>query len=193
MFHERLISTVKQQSETLWERANKYSANYLRYLAQAIRNFSNNGSHEAVGFAYWALFSIFPLTLLAIMFLTAVFGVSNVQTQVDAAITEFIPGGSGILIRNSTNLVVSHQLSYGLISIASLLFSATRLFTSLQRTLGRVFRDSRSHPWYIQTLRGVAMLIIFTLVTMLSVSLSSWFKVLIIAQSGRRIAFLGVG
>src|SRR5262249_48837625 len=143
--------------------ANKYTGNYLLYLMQAVKNFLTTGQHEAVGFAYWAIFSLFPMVILAIIISMSVLGSTryNARAGVNATLNQFIPTSESEVIQDSlTNIIPRRNASYSVLSIIGLVFGARRLFTHLQWSLSRIFRDDTRRPWYMQSLIGTAMMVV---------------------------------
>ncbi|MEP7284175.1 MAG: YihY/virulence factor BrkB family protein [Chloroflexota bacterium] len=193
IFYHRLVNAAGGHATSLWEHANGRTNNYLQYLVQAIKNFSAKGKNEAVGFAYWALFSLFPLVVLAIILATFVMGARSAKIEVYNVLNQFIPSSVSAMIRDSLDEVVRQRRSYSVVSVIGLLFGATRLFTDLQRSLSRIFSDKRPRPWYFQILIGTAMIAVLALLLIISASLSDWLNTISLRLVGRKSPLVGVG
>src|SRR5690349_5313114 len=170
---------VHRRMEHGWKLTNKYSGNYALYLYQAGRNFVSMGQHEAVGFAYWALFSLFPMVVLAIIIAISVLGSSrnNARAGVNATLNAFIPTSESAIIQDSiTNIIPRRNASYSILSIIGLIFGASKLFTHMQWSLSRIFRDDSRRPWYMQSLIGTAMMAVLGCLVTLSLSLTTLFR-----------------
>lgn len=179
-----------------WELANKFSGNYALYLLQAVRNFISMGQHEAVGFAYWALFSLFPMVVLAIIIAITVLGSSrsNARTGLNATLNQFIPASESTIIQDSINNIIPRRnASYSILSIIGLIFGASRLFTHLQWSLGRIFRDGSRRPWYMQSLIGTAMMVAVGCLVTLSLGLTTLFRLNSVQVIGRRAPLMDFG
>src|SRR5216684_8792247 len=73
-----------------WQWANRISNNYVLYLAQAVKNFATKGQQEAVGFAYWAIFSLFPLLVLLIIIATSILGPRPARLDTLSMVNQFL-------------------------------------------------------------------------------------------------------
>jgi YihY family inner membrane protein len=169
------------------------SNNYVLYLAQAIKNFATKGQQEAVGFAYWAIFSLFPLLVLLIIIATSILGPRTARLDTLSMVNQFLPEGGSTLIRDTLDKIMPRQHTYTLISAIGLLFGAVRLFTNLQTSLSRIFRDERRRAWYLQPVVGIGMMIAFTGLMALSTSLAAVFGVVNRPGVVQRPPTLGLG
>ncbi len=176
MILDRFTAPVKQRATSSWESLNARLHGYPRYMARAIGQFNARGMTEAVAFAYWSLFSLFPLIVLAIIGISALFGPRHVVPEVFTALGEFIPNSASTWLRTNIDQVVAHRVSSSVISILGLLLGSSRLFTELQRSLSRIFDDQQRLRWHHRTLRGLLMILVFVLLTVVSVDLSSSFR-----------------
>jgi YihY family inner membrane protein len=187
---------IQRRIEGGWELTNKYSANYALYLLQAVRNFVSMGQHEAVGFAYWALFSLFPMVVLAIIIATSVFGSSrsNTRAGLNATLNAFIPTSESTIIQDSiTNIIPRRNASYSILSVVGLIFGASKLFTHLQWSLGRIFRDGSRRPWYMQSLIGTTMVAVAGCLITMSLSLTPLFRLTSVQVTGKRSPVIEFG
>src|SRR5258708_24442550 len=175
--YQRQRIALSHRAVRLWEWANRISHNYVLYLAQAVKNFATKGQQEAVGFAYWAIFSLFPLLVLLIIIATSILGPRAARVETFSVLSQFLPEGGSTLIKDTLDKIMPRQHTYTLISAISLLFGAIRLFTNLQISLSRIFRDERRRTWYLQPVIGVAMMAAFSGLMALSTSLAALFGV----------------
>src|SRR6266487_1604991 len=104
-FFSACYDALHRSIERGWKLTNKGTGNYLLYLLQAVKNFLTTGQHEAVGFAYWALFSLFPMAVLAIIISVSVLGSSrsSARAGVNATLNQFIPTSESTVIQDSIN------------------------------------------------------------------------------------------
>src|SRR3954469_17722847 len=100
-FYFRYIEAAQHTGHTLWDWANQATKGYVAYLAQALKNFVTKGTTEAVVFGYWAMFSLFPLVMLAVVVGTFALGAQAAKAEVYSTLNRFIPGGGSILIREN--------------------------------------------------------------------------------------------
>ena len=187
---------LRRRLEQAWGFGNKLTANYLLYFFQAIRNFITIGQNEAGGFAYWALFSLFPLIVLSIIIAITLLGStrSNVRLQVSATLNQFLPGGESAVIQDSIqNIIPRRNSSYSILSILGLIFGANRLFTHLQWSMSRIFRDDARRPWHLQIIIGTGMMTTLAVLVILSLGLTALFRLVSGQIAGRRSPLIEFG
>src|SRR5260221_12127048 len=71
---QHYVHSAKHTGHRAWDFANRLTNGYAAFFAQAVRNFSAKGTSESVVFGYWAMFSLFPLVMFAIVAATFLFG-----------------------------------------------------------------------------------------------------------------------
>src|SRR5712692_4535699 len=91
--YQRQWMALNHRALRWWQWANRVSNNYVLYLAQAIKNFATKGQQEAVGFAYWAIFSLFALLVLLIIIATSILGPRTARLDTLAMVNQFLPEG----------------------------------------------------------------------------------------------------
>jgi len=101
----------------------------------------DHASRLAAAFAYYAIFSIGPLLLIAITLVTLIYGPQAEQDQIRPQITQFVGDKAAELIqgmlqkaRESTHLSLT-----GIFSILLTIYAATNLFAALQDALNTIF------------------------------------------------------
>ncbi|MGE3857136.1 MAG: YihY/virulence factor BrkB family protein [Dehalococcoidia bacterium] len=120
----------------------------LRILGRAVTNFiEDNGSHMAAAISYYALFSMFPLTLLAVSIFGLVLRNPAVQEQVLAGIIGFLPIQDQS-IANSLRNVARLGPTLTIVSALGSLWSAGALSAALRSSLNVVFEVQTSRPWF---------------------------------------------
>jgi membrane protein len=91
--------------------------------------------------AYYALFSLAPLLVLAVAFIGVVYGEQRAKEELIAQVEQQIDRESADAVRILLdNFKGSSVTNASLIGIATLLFGATGLFTSLRASLHRIWR-----------------------------------------------------
>lgn len=174
-FYSRYIESARHTGHTLWDWSNQVTNGYVAYLAQALKNFTTKGTTEAVVFGYWAMFSLFPLVMLAVVLATVALGPTSARVQVYRMLNQYIPGGADTLIRVNIEQAITQRGSFGLIGIITLTYGATGLFRNLQSNLRRIFRDKNPRPLLIQILIGVIMMVGLAVLTTASIIISAIF------------------
>ncbi len=174
-FYQRYVTTAQTFGGKLWEGANKLTNNYISYLAQAIKNFTTKGTTEAVVFGYWAVFSLFPLVMLAVVVGSFALGADNAKAQIHAVLDQYLPGGGGGLIQANIEQAISQRSGFGIVSLIGLVYGAAGLFMNLQWNMSRIFRDEKQRSWPLMVITGVIMMIGLALLVIASVIVSGSF------------------
>lgn len=177
-FYQRYIHTVRHTGLRLWIWLILRTHGYARYLAQAVNNFTTRGVAEATIFGYWAMFALFPLVMLATVVATYIFGSDYAREQVDSALGQFVPASGVTLISGTINTVLANRGPFGVFGIVGLIYGSTGLFTNLQWSLSRIFRDKAQRAWLVQVLIGVLMMLILAVLVTATVITSTVFNVI---------------
>lgn len=118
----------------------------VRVLARAAVNFVDDRcSQHAAAISYFALFSLFPLTLLAV----SVFGIALRDLDTRANMTDLIVGALPVAAPNvadSLRAVAHLGPTLTLISLAGSLWAAGALSGSVQRAINVAFNVRRTRP-----------------------------------------------
>jgi membrane protein len=99
-------------------------------------------SHMGAGLAYYTLFSLMPLLLLAIAVIGALFGEDQTKEHVVAQVNNFIDNDSALAVEAMLDSFRTSKAfsQASIIGIVSLVFGATGMFTSLRSSLSRIWR-----------------------------------------------------
>jgi membrane protein len=157
-FFRRYVDAAKHTGHRVWDFANQVTNGYVAFLVQAIRNFIAKGMQESAMFAYWAMFSLFPLVMLGIVAATFLFGAAIAKTQIYAQLNNVIPGGVSSLVRSNLDQAFTHRDGFGVFAILGLIYGSFGLFTALQRNLSRIFRDEQPRSLARQLLTDLVMI-----------------------------------
>ncbi len=177
-FYEHYIHAVQHTGNRVWDTLNRWTGGYIAFLAQALQNFVTKGTTEAVVFGYWAMFSLFPLVMLAIVSVTFIFGTEFAKGQVYYVLNNFIPGGGSALIRDNIEQAFAQRSGFGIVGIVGLLYGSIGLFRNLQINLSRIFRDKRQRSLPHQLLIGFLMLMTFAVLMGISIIMSASFTII---------------
>lgn len=196
-FLQNLSERAQIVGYKIWDRANKLTKNYVSYLAQAIKNFTTKGTTESVVFGYWAVFSLFPLVMLAIVVASFALGPENAKVQVQSILNQFIPGGGSQLIQENIEQAISQRSGFGIIGLIGLIYGAAGLFMNIQWNMSRIFRDKNQRIWPLMVLTGVLMMLGLALLIIASLIVSGVFTAvsasLLGTESPIEKILLGVG
>ena len=162
----RLVGTITQ----LWQkgirtarRLDKRTHGWLGILAGAAREtFKPNSTITAAAIAYYATFSVFPLTLLSIAIASFSLGPLVMNQQTIVLKLEFVAPALGQLLGNNINEIIRARGPVTIVAIASLVWSASSIFYMLNQTLHEIWVNKRSRPVWKQ--RGLAILFVLAFV-----------------------------
>jgi len=152
------VHGAKHTGHRAWDFANQVTNGYVAFMVQAVRNFIAKGTSESVVFGYWAMFSLFPLVMFAVVAATFLFGADVAKGQIYSALNNFIPGGGSALIRDNLDQAISQRNGFGILAILGLIYGSFGLFTALQRNLSRIFRDEHPRSFFAQILTDLVMI-----------------------------------
>jgi len=121
--------------KTLYQEINQAGGGYFRIIRNAVKSFTDKQAAQAsAGLAYYTLFSIFPLLLVFV----AVGSFFLDRAQVFNTVTQFIQQAlpiSRAVINENLQEILEKRGSAGLISIVTLLWSASGMFTNLAHNI----------------------------------------------------------
>ncbi|MGN6367949.1 MAG: YhjD/YihY/BrkB family envelope integrity protein [Phycisphaerae bacterium] len=101
----------------------------------------DRASRLAAAVAYYAIFSIAPLLMIAIAVLGLIFGRKAAANQIEPQLAQYVGAGAAKFVQELVaKASYSPSLSFaGIISLLLLLYAATNLFVSLQDALNTIF------------------------------------------------------
>jgi membrane protein len=115
----------------------------------------------AAAIAYFALFSLFPLTLLSISIASFTLGPLMGQ-QLILEKLEFIAPALGQLLGQNINEIIRARGPVSGVALVSLIWSASTIFNTLTQTLNVIWRYKRGRPVWKR--RGLGILIVLAFV-----------------------------
>ncbi len=120
----------------------------LVVLGRAVTNFiEDSGNQMAAAVSYYALFSLFPLTLLAVSIFGVIIRDPGVQDVVLAGIIGFLPIRDQS-IANSLRHVADLGPTLTAVSAVGSVWSAGALSAALRSSLNVVFEVQTGRPWF---------------------------------------------
>lgn len=129
------------------------------YVWKAITNFfrTNTGGRQAAGLAYYAIFSIFPLTLLLAVNIGRLVGPAVAQEQIIQGLQLFLPQNTVDLIQTVLTDTLQQGNSFGLVATAALLWAALGLFNNITHSLDSIFESTQGRSIWRQRVLTVIM------------------------------------
>lgn len=159
------------ESRSWGERARRF----VPVLVQSVKDtLTDHGPQWAAAVAYYALLSAFPLLLAAASVAAYVVDPAWAVERITATLGEFVPRGEG-RVERIVDQAIAARGTAGLLSLATLLWSGTRVFGSLTQALNIAFDADESYGFFTRILVEIVMLL--TLGVVLIVALSSTFLI----------------
>lgn len=170
-WYERVASGVKGVLGRAYRWLNRATGGVPRILRTTFESFGEaRGAEAAAGLAYYALFSLFPLTLSLVAIGSFVLERQQAVQQTIRLITQAIPVSQSLIV-NNIQQVLDLRGTLGLVGLIGTLWSATGFFTILTGNVNRAWSKATERGFWARRL--VAMAMIAVLFGLLVVSLLS--------------------
>jgi membrane protein len=137
----------------------------------------DDGSTMAAAIAYYALFSFFPVVLLMITVSSFFFTSATAQEEVIAWAERYIPA-SGDLIRANIGQILRVRGTVSIVALLGLLWSASSVFTALDRVINRAWDVSELRPFWQQKLLAFGMIVGAGGLLLVSIASTTFFSVI---------------
>jgi YihY family inner membrane protein len=111
----------------------------------------------AAAIAYYAFFSFFPVVLLMTTVSSFFFSSATTQKEVIAWSERYIPA-SGELVRANIGQILRVRGTVSIVALLGLLWSASGVFTALDRVINRAWDVSELRPFWQQKLLAFSMI-----------------------------------
>lgn len=157
----KLFRQKAQQAQVWWSRRKPSTRTLPHYLWAAGQNFNRYGTSQAAALSYYAIFSIFPLTLLMAVAVNSVLGPVAGTEQIASGLRLFLPDQATVtMLQNSIQEAMAQRGTFTVVALGSLLWSALGLFYNLSRSLDIIFQVPSSRSMWRQRLLAFAMTVI---------------------------------
>ena len=158
----RTLAQIGQQGIRSAYRLNEQTHGWLWMLAGAAREaLMPESVITAAAIAYFALFSLFPLTLLSIAIASFNLG-QLVDQHLVVQRLEFIAPALSQLLGTNIDEIIRARGSVTIVALLTLIWSSSTIFYTLTGTLHKIWGNQRSRP--IWKRRGLAILFVLTFV-----------------------------
>jgi membrane protein len=188
----KLRQQVHELSEW-WLKQEEATRELPIYLQRTVANFFGGGTRQAATLAYYAIFSIFPLTLLFAVLIGRILGPVTAQTQIGNALGMFLPADTAGLLRQNISDALSQSESFTLIALAGLLWSALGLFSNITFSLDVVFAVSARRSLWRQRLVALVMTLILVVLVTASFVTSAVLRLISASLLGQQSSWLTIG
>ena len=153
-----------------WMRLAPTLRTLIVHIWRAIMNFKNHGMRQAAALSYYAVFSVFPLTLLLAVIVSEILGPTVAVQQVADGLRLFLPNESDSidLFLGSIEQALEQSRSFGLIALVGAIWSALGLFSNLTASLDIIFQVPSSRSMWQQRLLAFLMTSILIILVLTS-------------------------
>jgi len=158
----RILAQLWKQVIRSAHRLDERTHGWLGMLADAAREaLKPSSAVTTAAIAYFALFSLFPLTLLSISIASFNLGLLMDQQLIIQKL-EFIAPALGQLLGKNIDEIIRARGAVSGIALVGLIWSASTIFYTLTQTLNVIWGNKRSRPVWKR--RGLAILFVLTFV-----------------------------
>ena len=164
----------------------------IRLLVRTARELSDDdATHMAAGVSYYAILSLFPLTVGLIFVLSFILESDRVEAELLEFIQTYFPGSTETLGDN-IRAIEGIRGILGLVSVVGLFWSASAAFGAISRAINRAWDVHQDRPFYIAKLHHLTMAISVGVLFLLSLGATTSLQVVgsLNAPGIGQIAFL---
>ena len=138
---------------------------------------ADDATHMAAGVAYYAMLSLFPLSVGLISLLGLILDSDALEGEIITFFQAYIPGSKELLAAN-INAEGNIRGFLGVISFLGLFWSASLLFGAITRVVNRAWDIHQDRPFYIDKLRHILMAFSVAPLFLMSVSATASLHIL---------------
>ena len=161
----------KQLLHNWYQSANQISGGRLNIFKHAVKTFSvTNAPQAAAALAYYAIFSLFPLLLVGIAGGSYFISTQQIYLNVIQLVHRFIPVSTQ-LINVNLHEVLETRGAVGILSLVTLLWSASGVFTNLAYNINLAWPKASRRNFLENRLVGLGMIGGMSILLILSVAL----------------------
>ena len=154
-----------QQQSNLHSGTRRFDA-FVAVLVDSFTGMFNNiPGQAAASIAYYFLFSIFPLFLFIVIFLSYFLDIEFIQGELIRFVQEIIPGAE-VLITENLQSLLANRGSNSILASISLLWSGSGIISSLIFNVQKAFPESNRRGYFINR----ALAIIFIIIAILLIA-----------------------
>ncbi|MDH4137574.1 MAG: YihY/virulence factor BrkB family protein [Anaerolineae bacterium] len=169
---------LRKRARQIYTSADRNLGGRLSLLRTTWREFQDdNGFTMAAAIAYYALFSFFPVVLLMIPVSSFFFSSERAQQEVIVWVERYMPA-SGNLVKANLGQVLRVRRTASLVALLGLLWSASGVFTALDRVINKAWDVTELRPFWQQKLLAFGMILGAGGLLLLSILSTTFFNVI---------------
>lgn len=183
----------RRRASQWWRRRNPSTRKLPIYVGRAVANFSQHGLRQAAALAYYAIFSIFPLSLLLAVAIGGLVGPAVAEEQIARGLGLFLPDQTIELFQTNMESAQQQGRSFGLIAVAGLIWSALGLFSNITSSLDLIFHVPSNRSIWRQRLVALVMALMLVLLISTSFFITGVFRLVAALSLERPSSWLVIG
>lgn len=157
----------------------------VHHLRQAVANYIRYGTRQAAALAYYAVFSIFPLTLLIAGLMGTLLGQTVTEFEIARALRLFLPEDALTPVAANIASVLRQGQQFGLIAVIGLMWAGLGLFSNITASLDLIFHVPSSRNLWQARLVAAFMALILLVLVVLSFITSGIFRLVDVLSLAR--------
>lgn len=172
---QRLVTGIRTSAPVhysihWWTHLNPSTRALPIHLWRAVKSFADNDTRQAAALSYYAVFSIFPLSLLLAVGISALLGPAAAEEQIAQGLALFLPQETETIELFQDNLAdaLEQSRSFGLFAVVGLSWSALGLFSNLTASLDRIFQAPATRSLWRKRLLAFFMTLVLILLVLMS-------------------------
>jgi membrane protein len=138
---------------------------------------TDNCPHLAAAISFYLFLSLFPLVLAAISVFGFILQQPDVEAKVIQAVTDFIPVSADFV----TGIILSVSRTWGaagIIATVGLIWAGMAVFNALRKSLNTAWGIKQPRPFFHERLLEFTMMLGFGVLMLVSLGLTTFFKVI---------------
>jgi membrane protein len=184
---------MKTRFTDWWHNLQPATQTLLHHLWSALVNFKEHGTRQAAALAYYAIFSIFPLSLLLAVAISNIVNPALASEQIGNALRLFLPAGTVSPLQSDVSAALEQSRSFGLIALIGLLWSALGLFSNLTSALDTIFQVPASRSLWRQRFVAFMMTLMLIVLVIASFITSGALQLISTLPGSERNVWLSIG
>lgn len=187
------LDALLQRASRWWGLLDPNTRALPAYLGRAIANFNRHGLRQAAALAYYAVFSIFPFSLLLAVGIGSILGPTVAEEQIARGLSLFLPDQTLELFQRNMATTLEQGRSFGLIAVAGLIWSGLGLFSNVTSSLDLIFLAPSSRSLWRQRLVALIMAMVLVMLIFTSFLTSGVLRLVAALSLDRPSPWLVIG
>ncbi len=133
----------------------------------------DDATHMAAAISYYALMSLFPLTLGIISIMSFVLEDAPTQESVTRWVSSFLPGSESLVTANIQG-VLAVRGTIGVFALVGLFWAGSAIFGGITRSINRAWDVHTDRPLYLSKARQLLMALLSGLMFVFSTSITAF-------------------